>query len=127
MNVNQSNARFRQTMQTNKHTQHAMSANKKWWRDRLTAQFGFDIWQLPVCERCEGYALWHKDSEGNAVGSCKCGHTTKSPITVEKYYEQGLHVDKTIHHDAPVVVDRQIVSPNQVETVGDQKIIIARC
>lgn len=127
MDINQSNARFKRTMKSNKHTQHAMGINKQWWRDRLTAQFGFDIWQLPVCERCEGYALWHKDSEGNPVGYCRCGHITKKPITVEKYYESGHHIDRSIHHEAPVVVDRQIVLPNQVETVGDNKIIIARC
>jgi hypothetical protein len=104
-----------------------MESNKKWWRDRLRMQFGFDIWRLPVCERCEGYALWNKDSEGNAVGTCQCGYTTKNPITVEEYYTKGHHVDRTIHNDAPVFVDRQIALPKQVATVEDQKIIIARC
>ena len=135
MNINQSNAKFKQTMSDNKHVQHAMKANKNFWRERLKLQFGFDVWQLPVCERCEGYALWHKE-DGNAVGLCRCGHTTKNPITVEQYYEQGHHTDRTVHGDVPVVLDRQIVSPDQVTTVyggetglkdQNKKIIIARC
>lgn len=136
MNIDQGNARFKQVMQGNKHTQHAMKANKNWWRERLKLQFGFDVWQLPVCERCEGYALWHKDAEGNAVGACRCGHTTKNPITVQKYYEQGHHVDRSVHSDAPVFIDRQIVLPSQAATVyggeaelsdTNKKIIVARC
>ena len=134
MNISQNNAKFKQVMGDNKHVQHAMKSNKSWWRDRLKMQFGFDIWQLPVCERCEGYALWHKEG-GNPVGLCRCGHTTKNPITVEQYYEKGHHVDRTMHGDAPVVIDRQLVSPSQVATayggeagLSDQnkKIIIAR-
>jgi hypothetical protein len=92
-------------MSDNTHAAHAMGVNKNFWRDRLKHEFGFDVWQLPVCERCEGYALWGKD----AVGICKCGTITKNPITVEQYYEQGHHVDRTVHSDTPLIMDRKII------------------
>ena len=105
MNMNQSNERFKLMMQGNKHTQHSMQANKAFWRDRLKHEFGFDVWQLPVCRSCEGYALWGKD----AVGICKCGTITKDPITVEQYYENGYHIDRSIHANTPVIQDRKII------------------
>jgi len=119
-----------------KHLNHALSINKKWWRERLKHYFGFDVWKLPVCERCEGYALWHKDRDGNRVGACQCGHITKNPITVEEYYSKGYHVDRTaLGRDEGLVVDRQIVKPKEVATIyggeadlpdKDKKILVVR-
>lgn len=130
----ESNARFMRMME-GKHLQHALGANKHWWRKRLKDYFGFDVWKLPVCERCEGYALWHKEGD-NPVGVCRCGHITKNPLTVEQYYEQGHHIDRTgLGRDMPVVVDRELVKPKQIATIygGDagfsdegKKILVAR-
>lgn len=131
MRIGESNARFGQMMKNNIHYQHAV----KQIRDTLTIQFGFDVWKLPVCEKCEGYALWHQQ-EGRKVGACKCGHITKNPITVQEYYEKGYAIDKTgFGRDTPVVVDRNFVQPKDVGTIyrgdagldnPDKKIIIAR-
>lgn len=131
----ESNARFIRTMK-GKHLQHALNGNKRWWRKRLKDYFGFDVWKLPVCERCEGYALWHKEGD-NPVGACLCGHITKNPITVEQYYEQGHHIDKTgLGRNMPVLVDRELIEPKKIATVygGDagligkdtKKILVAR-
>jgi hypothetical protein len=76
---------------------------EKVWRPRLLAEFHFDVWKLPVCERCEGWGLW----DGRDKGVChKCGHTSYNPLTVEQFYEQGLHVDRTVHKDAPRFAER---------------------
>ena len=130
MNIHDSNMRFLNVMKDNKHTK---SATEKFWRDRLSMQFGFDVWKLPVCRSCEGFAFWHKDEQGNAVGYCQCGTITKDPITVEQYYEQGHHVDRTLHADAPFIIDRKQAKGFDVAFGGEagleeqnKKIIIAR-
>ncbi len=108
MRIDESNKKFLQTM-NGKHMQHALSRGKNWWRERLKHQFGFDVWKLPVCGGCEGYALWKKDETHGAVGACMaCGHITKNPITVEQYYEQGHHIDRTgMGRSEPIILDRQ--------------------
>ena len=110
MHLQDSNQRFLQAMD-GKHLQHVLKQGKYWWRERLKHHFGYDVWKLPVCNNCEGYALWHKDEKGNAVGTCTgCGHITKNPITVEQYYEQGHHIDRTGYgRGEPVVLERQKV------------------
>lgn len=133
--IQQSNARTFAMLNSTKHFKHTMKANKSWWRSRLRDTFGFDVWKLPVCERCEGWALWHH-VDGQGVGACRCGHTTRNPITVEDFYTKGYHVDRTgLGRDAPLIVDRQFAEPKQLATVyggeagiDDQhrKIVIAR-
>lgn len=139
MRIVESNQQTFRQLQGMKHFNHAVKGNK-FWRRRLRSDlqeyFGFDVWRLPVCKGCEGWALWHKDTEGNPVGACMhCGHITKDPITVQEYYEQDHHIDRTIQKDAPYVVDRQVVAPKQVHTVyggeaglpdENKKLIIAR-
>lgn len=102
------------------------------WRDRLHVHFGFDVWKLPVCGKCEGYALWDK---GYTAVCVHCGHRTHKPITVQEYYEQGYHIDRTIQKDAPFIIDRQFAQGKDLATVyggeagldnKDKKIIIAR-
>jgi len=134
--INESNTRTLSMLKDTKHFNHAMGKNKHWWRQRLQQQFGFDVWKLPVCEKCEGWALWHKEN-GQGVAACQCGHITKNPITVEEYYTQGHHADRTgLARDTPLILDRNLVRPNQVSTIyageadlpGDsnRKILIAR-
>lgn len=108
MRLQDSNKRFLQVMD-GKHLQHAMKQGKNWWQDRLKHHFGFDVWKLPVCENCEGYALWNKDEVHGQVGVCMgCGHITKKPITVEEYYEKGYHIDRTGKgRSEPIILDRQ--------------------
>lgn len=100
MNLLESNARAVNVLKDDK----LFSSNvERQWRPRLMAQFHFDVWKLPVCERCEGWALWH----GRGKCSCpKCGHTTKNPITVEQFYEKGYHIDRTIHKNAQQFAER---------------------
>jgi hypothetical protein len=133
--IRQSNVAATKTLAELKHFKHAMSRNKNWWRKRLQRHFGFDVWKLPVCERCEGWALWHQEN-GQKVGACMCGHITRNPITVEEFYERGYHIDKTGYgRDAPLIVERQLARPKDVATVyggeadlQDQhrKIVVAR-
>lgn len=136
MLIQNSNARTIAELKDVSHFKHVMEKNKGFWRHRLRQQFGFDVWKLPVCEKCEGWALWHKDGE-KGVGACRCGHITKNPITVEEYYTQGYHIDRTgMGRDQPVILDRKFVAPKQVSTVyageadlrGDpnREILIAR-
>jgi len=130
--IAESNIRFGRMMQDMTHYKHAIQNI----RNTLTIEKGYDVWKLPVCEKCEGYALWHNDG-GQKVGSCfKCGHTTRNPITVQEYYERGYAVDQTgLGRDQPLIVDREIINPKDVATIyrgdvrmdnPDRKIIIAR-
>jgi hypothetical protein len=135
MNIGESNTRTMMSLKDMKHFQHAMSRNGNWWRERLRSQFGFDVWKLPVCERCEGWALWHKEGD-QPVGACQCGHITKNPMTVEQFYTEGHHVDRTVNRDKTMILDRKFVNREGVATVyageadlpSDQnrKILIAR-
>lgn len=132
MRIAESNTRFGNMMHNTAHYKHAIQKI----RNTLTIQNGFDVWKLPVCERCEGYALWH-NQDGKGVGACMCcGHITKNPITVQEYYEKGYAIDKTgLGRDQPLIIDREFVAPKDVATIyrGDigadnqnKEIIIAR-
>jgi len=128
--IQQSNLKAWERLKDIKHFKHAMSSNPV--RRLLYDRFGFDVWKLPICERCEGYAFWDK----GGVGTCpKCGHTTKKPLTVQQFYEEGHHVDRRVQRDAPFIVDREVVTKRDVATVyageaglpdAHRKIIIAR-
>lgn len=135
--IAQSNTRFLNMMQSNSHAQHALKGKHLFgnWKERLKHQFGFDVWKLPVCMGCEGWALWDKDDQGNGIAQCpSCGKTTKNPITVQEYYEQGFHVDRTaLGKDKPHIIDREYTKGTSTVFGGEvgladanKKIIIAR-
>ena len=71
----------------------------------------FDVWRLPMCGKCEQIARWHHEGTAFCIS---CGHTTPNPITVQQYYEQGFHVDRTVNPDAPVFIDREKVGTEAV-------------
>ncbi len=104
MNINESNVRATRVLKDDKLFK---SKIMRVWRDRLKIGFGFDVWKLPVCEKCEGWALWDEGGRGTCT---KCGHTTKNPITVERYYENDYNVDRTVNRDAPRFADRGFYS-----------------
>lgn len=132
--IAQSNARFLNMMQNNSHAQHALKGKHVAginWRERLRLQFGFDVWKLPVCMGCEGWAMWDKDKTAQCPA---CGKTTKNPITVQEYYEQGFDIDRTaLGRDKPYIIDRQFTKGISTVFGGEagladtnKKIIIAR-
>lgn len=94
MDIQQSNQRAAQVLKDDKLFR---SRFMQFWQMRLQQEFGFDVWKLPVCERCEGWALW---DQGKATCPT-CHHTTANPITVEKYYECQYNIDRSIHTGAP--------------------------
>ena len=100
MNILESNERATWVLQNDK----LFKSNvEKFWRPRLMQEFHFDVWKLPVCGRCEGWALWH----GKGRCTChQCGHTTINPISVEEFYEKGYHVDRTVNKNAPQFAER---------------------
>jgi hypothetical protein len=84
MNTAESNVKAAKTLKDTKYFDHAISRE----REFLYQQYGFDIWSMPVCEKCERVALWHK----NHTAICRsCGHETKKPITVEQFLMDGNH------------------------------------
>jgi hypothetical protein len=90
------------------------------WRERLAEQFGFDVWKMPVCKTCEGYALWDQPVNGRLKAVCSKGHITYDPITVQEYYEKGYHVDRTgLGKDAPMIVERQLVKDTNTVYGGE--------
>jgi len=118
MRTAESNKHFANMFRETTHFKHVVRP-KGFWRNRLKRYFGYDVWKQPVCEGCEGWALWHEDAEGNTVGVClDCGHTTRDPITVEEYYENDYHVDRILRPSAPYVVGRRIVrDPRRLATL----------
>lgn len=137
MRIEESNQRFINMMSGVKHGQHLLGGKHIAgisWRERLQGQFGFDVWKMPVCKTCEGYALWDKPVNGKTKAICSKGHITYNPITVQEYYEKGYHIDKTgLGRDAPMIVDREFT--NNTATVyggeaglidSNKKIIVAR-
>jgi len=52
--------------------------------------------KLPVCNGCEGLALWHRDEFDNVVGVCtKCHTVSKNPVTYSEYLLEGYDVDSS--------------------------------
>jgi hypothetical protein len=99
----QTNPRLINEMSAEKHLLHAM-ANKR--MKVFLTYGGYDIWEMPICGKCEKIAWW--DKGGKAVCSDpKCGHVTENPITFGKFYEMGYHADRTVQRDAPFYIDRQ--------------------
>lgn len=77
------------------------------------------ILKMPVCSHCETLAFWHKDGN-EAVAYCpKCGTTTRNPIAMGAFLEQGHHVDKTIHEDAKPILDGEKVDAVVEVNAGD--------
>lgn len=62
---------------------HAFSHD--WIRAFLFEKFGYDVWEMPMCEGCERVAFWHV---GETSMCPHCGKHTKNPITVEEYYKK---------------------------------------
>jgi hypothetical protein len=111
----QTNPRLINAMSPEKHLLHAM-ANK---RMRVFLTYGgYDIWEMPICGKCEKIAWW--DKGGKAVCSDpKCGHVTEKPITFGQFYEMGYHTDRSVHRDAPFYVDRQKADGVVAVTAGE--------
>ena len=94
-----------------KHFKHAMAEE---FRLFLLMQGGFDIYDMPICPVCEKPCYWDKE------GSAYCpthGRIAPPVMTFGKFYELGYETDRVVHPDAPVMVDRELVSPDQVATV----------
>ncbi len=114
--IKQANRKLYEQLKNDKHFEHAVLANPR-VRDFLLNRFGFDIYQMPMCGKCERIGFWHKQ-DGVRGGYCpRCGTFTANPLTAGQFYEQGLHVDRTVHPGAPVMVDRKLADPNRVVTV----------
>ncbi len=85
MNIKTSNELARKTLGISKYYEHALGYNPV--KEFLNGSYGYDIWDMPVCERCERVAYWDK----NDTATCLCGHCTKKPITVEQFLTDGFH------------------------------------
>jgi hypothetical protein len=109
--IKESNLRIASMLREGKHFSHAMSEE---FRLFLLVQGGFDLWDMPICPHCEGLGYW--DKEGSAYCP-KHGRIAPPVMTFGPYYEAGYAVDRTVHPDAPVMVDREMVSPDKVATV----------
>lgn len=126
--LRESNERMIQTLGDEKHFKHGTES--PWIRNLINR---FDLWKLPMCFKCERFAIWDKDGTATCP---KCGSHYENPITVEQFYEQGLQVDRTVKPGAPQYVERKKVKFGHVAEVyageagldGDpnRKIIIAR-
>lgn len=111
----QTNPRLMAKMMAEKHLLHAMK-NK---RMKVFLTFGgYDIWEMPICGKCEKIAWW--DKGGKAVCSDpKCGHVTDNPITFGQFYEMGYHTDRSVHPNAPYYVDREKAAGVVEVTAGE--------
>jgi hypothetical protein len=123
MNTAESNVLAAKTLEDTKYFDHAISRE----REFLYQQYGFDIWGMPVCERCERVALWHK---GHTAMCRSCGHQTQKPITVEEFLMAGHHrgiFDRTQYVDRKKADNIAIVYGGEAGLQDeDKKIIIAQ-
>ena len=109
--IKESNRRIASMLREGKHFKHAMAEE---FRLFLLMQGGFDIYDMPICPVCEKLCYWDKE------GSAYCeqhGHIKPPVVTFGEFYEAGYAVDRTAHPNAPVMVDREMVSPDKVATV----------
>jgi hypothetical protein len=97
LNIKTSNELAKQTIGESKYYEHALAYNPM--KEFLNESYGYDIWGMPVCEKCERVAWW--DQEHTATCG-NCGHHTQKPITVEEFLTGGFHqglFDKTKYVD----------------------------
>lgn len=128
MRIKESNLKAIEVLKEQKHFHHGIRSSPI--RALLFGRFGFDVWKMPVCEKCEGYAFWHL---GGTASCPKCGHITPNPLTVEQFYEEGHHVDRTVNPGAPYIAERRVCNATATVFGGEadlqdqnKKIIIAR-
>jgi hypothetical protein len=124
MNLKTSNQIAKQTIGVSKFYEHALGYNPA--KVFLNETYGYDIWDMPVCERCERIAWWDKDDSA----TCGCGHHTKNPITVAEFLEGGYHqglFDKTKFVNRKIATKTSTVYGGEAGLKDEnKKIIIAR-
>lgn len=123
MNIKTSNELARQTIGASKYYEHALGYNPM--KEFLNQSYGYDIWDMPVCERCEKVAWWDKDN----TATCGCGHHTKNPITVEEFLTGGFHrgtFDKTMFIDRKQADKIATVYGGEAGMENENKIYLAR-
>lgn len=109
--VKQANMRLAKMLGEEKHFRHAFSEQL---RRFILEEAGFDLYQMPICPRCERLAYWDK---GGAAFCLHCGPISPPVVTFGEFYEAGYATDRTLHPDAPVMVDRSLAKPADILTV----------
>ena len=123
MNVRQSNEQAKSII-SDKFYEHALRYNPA--KEFLNNAYGYDIWDMPVCERCESVAWWDKEE----TATCgRCGHHTQKPITVEQFLTSGYHrgiFDQTRFLDRKRVDKIAAVYGGEAGMPDENKIYLAR-
>lgn len=78
----------------NKHVKHILKNDDIKKMCFIEGRYPFT--KLPVCNNCEGLAMWHKDTFDNLIAYCtKCHTVSKNPMPYSEYLVDGYDIDST--------------------------------